>query len=129
MIVFALLMLVIVYSYRSREKRYRDYYLWKHSTLPFPGDRDWERLIAEGAGVEPDENGDSLVFDPLTRLLYRCSGEGALTILRQGDNEDPVFLQELPAPKHCRRLALDLQTGKIYLLAGEELWIYTNGLS
>ena len=125
LLVFALLMMVIVYSYRAREKRYREYYLFRQAGLPFPGDPDWELLRNAGSGVDADE-GDSLVFDPVTKLIYRYSGEGILTILQQGNNDDPKILQELHVPKDCRRLALDPLTGKIYLMTDESVWIYIN---
>ncbi len=126
LIVFALLMLVIVWSYRAREKKYREYYLFKQAILPFPGDPDWEMLQAAGTGAAADEQGNSLVFDPLTKLIYRYSGEGALTILRQGDHEDPKIMQEMLVPKNGRHLALDPQTGKLYLLTEGSVWIYGN---
>lgn len=126
LIVFALLMLVIVWSYRAREKKYREYSLFKKAILPFPGDPDWEMLEAAGTGAAADEEGNSLVFDPLTKLIYRYSGEGLLTILRQGDHEDPKIMQELPAPKNGLRLALDPQTGKLYLLTEGLVWIYAS---
>jgi hypothetical protein len=165
-IVFALLMLIILFSFRAREKKFREYGLVKRGVIPLPGDPDWVTLMAAGAEAGPeardlenrllfspatgmtagmaitvsdaetgepwvtiplDEPAGALVFDPATKLLYSHSLEGVLTIIRQSGRDDYRIMQRLPVPKASRAPVLDLRTGKIYLIAEGQVWIYANG--
>jgi hypothetical protein len=184
--VFALLMLVIVYSFRSKERKFREYYFLRRIGIP-SGRPDWTLFAAtiitgeeegrraddgegqlsfhagkpeggmrpgeaaragsEGAGEEGrgmplivtdqatgltiatvplTESIDGLLFAPETKLIYCCSREGVLTIIRQNNRQDYTILQRLSIPKGGSQLALDIRTHNLYIYAGESVLICAN---
>jgi hypothetical protein len=198
--VFALLILIIVFSVYARERRFREYHLSKRIKMPpdmepagtrhtitvgageegsrqakddehqisfiprreelgaagdvlnregvndeaaiaeagaanqegiLPGSESFIAVIEDLtkpiiARIPLAEHADLLIFDPVTRLLYCCSAEGALTIIRQHDRSIYKVIQRLEIPKGCSRLALDPDKGKLYVYAEGSVFIYTN---
>lgn len=143
LVVFALLMLIIVYSARIREKKFREYYFDRKIAgdaapeTAGPGIDDLENQLHFHRGDEGsilvsdlstgsivsqipvEEHVDTLAFDPLTRLIYSCSGEGAVTIIRQTGRDRYKIMQRLLIPKGYPIVRVDPQTGKIFLYAAE----------
>lgn len=78
------------------------------------------------ATIPLEEKAEALVFDPATRLIYSCSAEGALTIIRQGSRGIYKIAQRLLIPKGCHTLILDPKTGRIYLPVEGSVLVYTN---
>lgn len=74
--------------------------------------------------LERDPHG--LLFDEATRLLYACSAEGYLTIIRQSGKGAYVIMQNFPVPQEVAVLMLDSQSGTLYLQAGEGVNVYMN---
>lgn len=72
-----------------------------------------------------DDNIDGILFDPATRLLYCCSAEGGLTILRQHSRTAYKMLQRLSIPVNCNAFALDPKTGGLYIYAEGSAFIFT----
>ena len=173
LIVFALLMIVIVYSVYSREKKFRDFYFVRKMAIPPQGSAYWD-LPAVSIAPEPmqwegeesiveqvadrqardEENGlvfhatgasvrildgdrgeevarisleeevDALLFDPAGRLLYCCSIEGRLNIIRQSNRETYKPVQQIEVPIGCSRMTLDAAGGNLFLQSGTSLLLY-----
>jgi hypothetical protein len=176
LVVFALLMLVITYSVRVRERKIRPFYLFKKIILPFPGDPEWNALAlglvsvdgedetelrisgsaggdlaidqenhlsfrpGEGATISvielstgevvntilPDEQADSVAFDPTARLVFSYSREGAMSIVQQNSRDRYIIVQRMLVPKNGSALVADPKSGKIYLVAGSSVFVYAN---
>jgi hypothetical protein len=163
LVVFALLMLVITYSVRVREKKFRPFFLYKTISVANPEDPDWDaiamRLFSSGPGgtvidqenelsfragegaaisvtelstgdtlttIIPEEQADCLAFDPAARLIHSYCREGAMTIIRQNGRDRYTIVQRMLVPKNGSALAIDPQTGKIYLAAGGSVFVYAN---
>jgi hypothetical protein len=73
-----------------------------------------------------DRDPHGLLFDGATRMLYACSAEGYLTIIRQSEREVYKIMQNLPVPQEVSVLMLDSQSGALYLQAGEGVYVYMN---
>lgn len=69
---------------------------------------------------------DAVLFDPLTRLIYCGSVEGAVTIIRQSAADVYRIVQRLAVPKDGTTLSLDPHNGKVYLHVGAEVFVYGN---
>jgi hypothetical protein len=200
--VFALLMLVILYSVKAKERKFREYFFLRRINNPSMGQPDWALLAATiitgeeggqraddregqlsfhaGRVVQTEERGegeatgdgtaagdrevtgdkavigdkaagegmtlivtdqatgltiatisltepiDGLLFAPETKLIYCCSGEGILTILRQNNRSDYSILQRLTIPKGGSQMALDIRNGNLYIYAGESVLVYAH---
>jgi len=97
LVVFGLLMLVIIYSVRAREKKFRDYYFNKQMDFPHPGDPDWDLLSEVVAGeekvVEATDRENELFFLPGegTLLLVYAEGTGIpMVTLTLGERTDAL---------------------------------------
>jgi hypothetical protein len=182
LVVFALLLLIIVYSFKIKERKFREYYFLRRVGVPLTGGPDWTLISAtiitgeeegrlandqEGrlsfhagtratggsstdglneaapgdvrtltvtdqvtgltvAAIPLTENIDGLLFAPETRLLYCCSSEGVLTIIRQNGRQEYTIMQRLPIPIGGSQLALDLRNSNLYIYAGSSVLIYAN---
>jgi hypothetical protein len=162
--VFALLMLVITYSVKAKEKKFRDYIFSGRFTFPLSGDLSRQLIAAsvvmgdeivpvaadrenqlsfrggQGrtlevadeqtgriiAAVSLETGADAVLFDPASRLIYCCSLDGALTIIRQMGRERYKIVQYLIVPDAFTGLAVDPQTGKLYVQAGGFVSVYSN---
>jgi hypothetical protein len=78
------------------------------------------------ASISLDEPIDAVLFDPLTRLIYCYSLEGALTILRQSGRGSYMIVQKLDIAPGGKQLSLDPHSGKIYLHAGADVFLYAH---
>lgn len=81
----------------------------------------------EVAAISLEEGADAILFDQETRLLYCCSGEGGLSVIRQTTRESYKIVQHLTIPKGCSDMALDMTTGRLYLRSGGSVLLYTQG--
>jgi len=77
--------------------------------------------------VSLDWEADAILFDPLTRLIFCGSMEGAVTIIRQFMTDQYKIVQRLGVPKDCTALSLDPDNGKLYVHVGTEVSVYANG--
>ncbi|MHA4810730.1 YncE family protein [Flavitalea flava] len=77
------------------------------------------------AEIPFEERIGGILFDPETRLLYCCSDEGGLTILRQQSRTVYKILQRLSIPVGCTAFALDARSGGIYIYAEGYAYIFT----
>jgi len=77
--------------------------------------------------VSLDWEADAILFDPLARLIFCGSMEGAVTIIRQFMPDQYKIVQRLGVPKDCTALSLDPHNGKLYVHVGTDVSVYTNG--
>lgn len=78
------------------------------------------------ASISVDASIDAVLFDPLTRLIYCYSLEGVLTILRQSGRDSYRIVQKLDIAAGGKQLSLDPHSGKIYLHAGADVFLYAH---
>jgi hypothetical protein len=71
-------------------------------------------------------NADVLLFDPLTRLIFCGSVEGAVTIIRQVLPDVYKTVQRLAVPPDFTAMSLDPLNGKLYVHFGASVSVYTN---
>ncbi|MEO8762738.1 MAG: YncE family protein [Ginsengibacter sp.] len=64
-----------------------------------------------GAGV------DAVVYDASSKLIFCSNGEGTVSIIKQESPDKYSLVQTLPTVPRARTMALDPETGKIYLSA------------
>lgn len=182
--VFALLILIIVFSVYARERKFREFYFSKRIPLPrtleasknlvtvvVSAEEDGGRRITDAENQlsihleeewdNPDhavdspvhtgkitgkrllvakddrtgnivatlalsESPDVLLFDPVTRLIFGCNTAGVLTIIQQTSRETYKVVQYLTIPIGCNSLSLDMDSGKLYVLAEGSLFVYAN---
>ena len=67
-----------------------------------------------------------LLFDGTTRLLYACSAEGSLTVIRQSGRGGYAILQEFAVPREVSVLMLDSLSATLYLQDPEGVNVYVN---
>ncbi|HVU55351.1 MAG TPA: hypothetical protein VHD83_09860 [Puia sp.] len=117
LIVFALLMLLIFYSFRTRRwKEYR----FSHRMPELPPAED----EPEGLSSIISHEGIALVTDESTGLLYRYDTAGILTIHRQ---HSPTVLQRLDVPPGAYYLSVDVIKDEIHLHQEGEVYVYSRG--
>ncbi len=69
---------------------------------------------------------DALLFDPGTRLIYCCSTQGAITIVRQSARDAYQVLQLLAVPLNGELMALDPAGQEItYVGSGEYFFVFS----
>jgi hypothetical protein len=103
--VFVLLMLVITYSIRGRESRYREYVFTGRFTFPlFPGT---EELLSAVLGEDQPAEAE----DTANRLLFRRGEERALEVADAGTGH-PLFL--LPLEEETDGILFDPGASLIY---------------
>ena len=124
LIVFALLILVIGYSFKARERRYNDYFFSRRLRYPLPVHNDRE-LLASFNGLPLAQPPDALLFDPASHLLYCYSTEGSLTIFKVISEGEYKEMQVLSVPRDCTGLSLDTVKDELYLHADEEVFIFS----
>jgi hypothetical protein len=147
--VFAVLMLVIVLFFRTRETRYHPYgYLRR--IKPLLPEELRQRLVPAltGAAMEGqrmlfpvDGEADALLFDAETRLLFIYRATGSLVVYRQTEEgrrreRQPEETEErtgeevykekqwLAAPLDCTGFFFDPEDKKLYFEAGGSLFVY-----
>jgi hypothetical protein len=117
LIVFALLMLLIFYSMRTR--RWREY-SFSHRMPDTPPAAD----EPEGLSSIISHEGIALVTDESTGLIYRYDATGVLTIHRLHSS---AVLQELKAPPSAYYLSIDVIKDEIHLHHEGEIYVYSRG--
>ena len=115
-IVFALLMFLITYFIRSRERKFREY-TFSHRIPDTPPTED----EPEGFSSVISHQGIATITDPAAGLEYNYSIDGMLTIYRQGSLK---ALQRLTVPKDGYYLSLDPIKDEIHLHHEGEIYIY-----
>jgi len=115
LIVFALLMLLIFYSYRTR--RWTEYKFSHHvPDLPPAVDEP------EGLSSIISHEGIAFVTDESTGLVYRYDTAGVLTIHRQHSS---TVLQRLEVPPSAYYLSIDVIKDEIHLHHEGEIYVYS----
>lgn len=113
LIVFALLMFLIVYSVRTREKKFREYFFHRQLGLPLSGDPDEDFLSA--AAAQEDEI--SAIDREHQRVFLPGEGKELLVEAMDTGNRLAVLaLEERPDS-----LAFDPATGLIFSYSREGL--------
>ena len=117
LVVFVLLMLLIVYFIRSRERKFREY-VFSHR---IPDNRDVmdEMLLLDSV---ISHEGVATITDRDTGLMYVYHIDGMLTIFRQGVQKE---LQRLPVPANAYFLSYDPVKEELYLHHEGEIYVYT----
>jgi len=115
LIVFALLVLLIFYSIRTR--RWREY-RFSHRTADSPPAAD----EPEGLSSIISHQGIALVTDESTGLVYRYDTVGVLTIHRQHSS---TVLQRLDVPPGAYYLSIDVIKDEIHLHQEGEIYVYS----
>ncbi len=59
---------------------------------------------------------DAAAYDPVRGLVFSSNGEGTLTVIRQQTPDRYVVAATLPTAKGARTMALDVTTGRVYLV-------------
>lgn len=71
------------------------------------------------ASVPIGDGPDAAAFDPARRLIFSSNGEGTLTVVHQDTPTKYTVLATVPTQRSARTLALDEQTGRVYLVAAK----------
>jgi hypothetical protein len=115
LIVFAFLMLMIVYSIRTR--RWREY-RFSHRVLESPPEAD----EPEGLSSVVSHAGLAIVTDESTGLIYRYDTAGVLIICRQHSSAE---MQRMDVPPAAYYLSVDVIKDEIHLHHEGEIYVYT----
>jgi len=117
LIVFVLLMLLIVYFIRSRDRKFREY-AFSHR---IPDSRDvMEEMMLLDSVISHE--GVAMIIDRDTGLVYRYHVDGMLTIFRQGSQKE---MQRLVVPANGYFLSFDPVKEELYLHHEGEIYVYT----
>ena len=119
LIVFAFLILLIVYSTRSR--RWKEYRLC-HRLPELPPAED----EPEGLTSIISHQGIAMVTDESTGLIYKYETTGILSIHRQHSS---AVLQQLDVPAAAYFLSFDAINDEIHLHQEGEIYIYSRDCS
>ena len=65
------------------------------------------------------EGCDGLVYDKNKKLIFTSNGSGTLSVIRQSDANKYVLLETVSTQKSARTIALDENTGLVYLPAAQ----------
>lgn len=65
------------------------------------------------------EGCDGLVFDKKKKLIFTSNGSGTLSVIQQKDANNYSLLETVVTQKSARTIAIDEQTGWVYLPAGK----------
>ena len=74
------------------------------------------RLVAS---VPIGKGTDAAAFDPKRRLVFSSNGEGTLSVIRQESADKYVPLGNIPTKPFARTMALDPDTGRVYLVTAD----------
>jgi len=101
-----------------------------HQLLFIPGERS-VRVIDDLTGnlivvIGLDRDPHGLIFDGQRGLLYCCSADGMVMILRQTDPAVYTMLQSFEIPAEAGSLAVDLRSGDLSIRNGGEDLVYSN---
>lgn len=114
LIVFTLLMFLITYFIRSRDRRFREY-IFSHRMPDAPPETD----EPEGFSSIISHEGLATITDPAASIIYRYQISGTLTIHRNGKE-----LQRLAVPPDAYYLAIDPVKEEIRLHHEGEIYVY-----
>jgi outer membrane protein assembly factor BamB len=64
---------------------------------------------------------DALRFDPKRRWVLSSNGAGTLSVIRETDPDRYVPMPDVPTEPSARTMAIDPETGKVFLVAGERI--------
>jgi hypothetical protein len=64
---------------------------------------------------------DALRFDPKRRWVLSSNGAGTLSVIRETDPDRYVPMPDVPTEPSARTMAVDPETGKVFLVAGERI--------
>ena len=115
LIVFSILMLLIVYSIRTRKWREYSFSHRMPDEPPAPEEPEGLSSIISHEGI-------ALVTDESTGLVYRYDAAGVLTIYRQHSSS---VLQRLDVPPAAYYLSIDVIKDEIHLHHEGEIYVYT----
>jgi len=117
LIVFALVMLLIVYFIRSRERKFREY-VFSHR---IPDRRDvMEEMMLLDSVISHE--GVATIIDRDAGLVYVYEIRGMLTIIRDGTRKE---MQKLVVPANGYFLSFDPVKEELYLHLEGEIYVYT----
>ena len=119
LIVFALLMFLITYFIRSRERKFREY-TFSHRIPDTPPDRNEPE--PENFSSIISHEGIAAVTDPAAGLVYHYTTDGTLIILNERNQKE---LQRLVVPQEAYYLSIDPIKEEIHLHHEGEIYIYS----
>ncbi len=76
------------------------------------------------ASLEMEHSVDAIVFDGETRLIYCCSVQSALYVIRQLARQEYKMLQWVTIPAGSSLLALDREDKTVYVQNNEYQYVY-----
>ena len=79
-------------------------------------DADSGKVVAT---VNIGKGPDAAAYDPESKLVFSSNGEGTLTVVSQESADQYTVVADVPTEKSARTVALDTQTGKLYLPAAQ----------
>jgi hypothetical protein len=116
LVVFVLLMLLIIYFIRSRERKFREY-VFSHR-IPDSRDVMDEMLLLDSI---ISHEGAATITDRDAGLVYVYHISGMLTIFRQGAQKE---VQRLAVPANGYFLSFDPVKEELYLHHEGEIYVY-----
>jgi len=116
LIVFLLLILLILYFIRSRERKFREF-VFSHRIPETPPAEDEPELLSSIISHQ----GIAAITDVAAGYEYNYTVDGVLTIYRQGSLK---ALQRLAAPADAYYLTVDPVKEEIHLHHEREIYIY-----
>lgn len=117
LVVFVLLMLLIVYFIRSRERKFREY-VFSHR-IPDSRDVMDEMMLLDSV---ISHEGVATITDRDTGLIYVYHIHGMLTIFRQGSGKE---MQRIAVPANGYFLSFDPVKEELYVHHEGEIYVYT----
>lgn len=156
LVVFGLVMILIVYNARVKDKRYRDFYFTrKMEELPdgllmtevdqlsprAAKDIDQQLFFEPGEGVvrviedltdrlvaviSIGQRVHGLVFEPVSRLLYCCTTDGWVAIVKQVAVGEYRLMQRLEVTANAFAMGVDAARSELVILSPAGIDVYTN---
>jgi YVTN family beta-propeller protein len=65
------------------------------------------------------EGCDGAAYDAERKMIFTSNGEGTLSIIQQGANDQYTLIENLPTKKSAKTIAIDQQSHAVYLPAAE----------
>jgi YVTN family beta-propeller protein len=84
------------------------------------------RVVAE---VPIGRGSDAAGFDPVRKRALSSNGEGSLSVIREVSSDKYESLGEVPTQPLARTMALDPDSGRVYLVCGDRIEVDPNATS
>lgn len=64
-------------------------------------------------------NCDGVVFDPALKMAYASNGDGNISVVKEVNADEFVFVENIPTEKSARTIGIDLITHRLFLPAAQ----------